>query len=216
LQYRGSLVEDCCILRTALTDLLNAAGCFEQFVPVDGLHRALNIYNGLQLSVVLLGPCQQSSHISDVAVHLLRAAPDARIVAFLLQDGEVRVAELLRIGVLGVVGRRANAQTLVGALTRVAEGGVYCEHRLDALIRAIDKGPASGHHKLAPREQRVLGLIAGGKTSKEIANQLGLGVETVRYYRKSIMRKLKVHNVAELLRVVGAENLILGAGGENQ
>lgn len=210
MSHRALLIEDCYIIRTALTDLINGSGCFEQLIQVDTLDRALGVYNGLQPSVVLLGPCQRSSHTTDVAVQLLRVAPDARIVAFLLQDGEATVAELFRVGVLGVVGRQANTKTLVGALTRVAEGGIYCEHRLDALISFIDQGRAFGGQKLAPREQRVLGLIARGKTSKEIANQLGLGVETVRYYRKSIMRKLKVHNVAGLLRVVGAENLISG------
>ena len=57
-------------------------------------------------------------------------------------------------------------------------------------------------------------MIAEGKSRKQIANALGLAVETVRYYRKSIMRKLNVHNVAALLQAAFAENLISMAQGE--
>jgi DNA-binding NarL/FixJ family response regulator len=51
-------------------------------------------------------------------------------------------------------------------------------------------------------------MIAEGKSSKEIAHALGLTVETVRCYRKSIIRRLNVHNVAALLQATFTENLI--------
>jgi DNA-binding CsgD family transcriptional regulator len=59
-------------------------------------------------------------------------------------------------------------------------------------------------------------MIAEGKSRKQIANALGLAAETVRYYRKSIMRKLNVHSVAALHQAAFAENPIsmaLGEGG---
>jgi DNA-binding NarL/FixJ family response regulator len=57
-------------------------------------------------------------------------------------------------------------------------------------------------------------MIAEGKSSKEIAHALGFSVETVRCYRKSIMRRLNVHNVAALLQATFTENLISMAQGE--
>jgi DNA-binding CsgD family transcriptional regulator len=53
----------------------------------------------------------------------------------------------------------------------------------------------------------VLGLIIEGKASKEIAVILNLGVETVRSYRKTMMKKLNVNNVAGLIRVALAAGL---------
>jgi DNA-binding CsgD family transcriptional regulator len=53
----------------------------------------------------------------------------------------------------------------------------------------------------------VLGLIVEGKASKEIAVMLNLGVETVRSYRKTMMKKLHVNNVAGLIRVALAAGL---------
>ena len=61
--------------------------------------------------------------------------------------------------------------------------------------------------QLTPREFQVLGLIIEGKASKEIAVILNLGVETVRSYRKTMMKKLNVNNVAGLIRVALAAGL---------
>lgn len=52
---------------------------------------------------------------------------------------------------------------------------------------------------LTPREAQVLRLIGEGKTSKEIAAELGVSVDTIANHRKSICRKLGVHSTAELV-----------------
>ena len=60
---------------------------------------------------------------------------------------------------------------------------------------------------LTPRELDVLRLVTTGATSKEIASKLQLSVETVRSYRKAMMRKLHVNNVAGLIQVAIQEGL---------
>ena len=57
----------------------------------------------------------------------------------------------------------------------------------------------SGHETLTPREKEILGQIGRGLTSKEVARELGVSVETVRNHRKSICRKLSLHSTAELV-----------------
>ena len=65
---------------------------------------------------------------------------------------------------------------------------------------------ASPLESLSPRELQVLRLVAEGKTSKDIAVMLDLGLQTVRSYRKTMMKKLGVNNVA------GLTQLALAAG----
>jgi len=60
---------------------------------------------------------------------------------------------------------------------------------------------------LSPRELQVLRLVAEGKTSKEIAVLLDLGLQTVRSYRKTMMKKLGVSNVAGLTQVALAAGI---------
>jgi DNA-binding CsgD family transcriptional regulator len=60
---------------------------------------------------------------------------------------------------------------------------------------------------LSPRELQVLRLVAEGKTSKEIAVLLDLGLQTVRSYRKTMMKKLGVNNVAGLTQLALASGI---------
>ena len=60
---------------------------------------------------------------------------------------------------------------------------------------------------LSPREVQVMRLVAEGRTSKEIALMLDLGLQTVRSYRKTMMRKLGVRNVAGLTQLALAAGL---------
>jgi len=53
--------------------------------------------------------------------------------------------------------------------------------------------------KLTPREKEVLKIIGLGKTTKQVADQLGLSVSTVGNHRKHICRKLSLHSTAELV-----------------
>jgi DNA-binding NarL/FixJ family response regulator len=62
--------------------------------------------------------------------------------------------------------------------------------------------------RLSPREQQVLRLVAEGKTTKDIASLLELGLQTVRTYRKALMKKTGVTNVAGLTQVALAAGLL--------
>lgn len=60
------------------------------------------------------------------------------------------------------------------------------------------KGNAS--RSLTPRQKEILRLVAQGLTNREIAQQLAISVRTVEVHRFNLMRRLKVRNVAQLLR----------------
>jgi DNA-binding NarL/FixJ family response regulator len=81
----------------------------------------------------------------------------------------------------------------------------------DRLLQRIQRGDLDTHDRsplesLSPRELQVLRLVAEGKTSKDIAVLLDLGLQTIRSYRKTMMKKLGVNNVA------GLTQLALAAG----
>jgi two-component system NarL family response regulator len=60
---------------------------------------------------------------------------------------------------------------------------------------------------LGRREREVLQHLAGGKTSAQIAQELGIATGTVEVHRRNIMRKLDLHNVAELTKYAIREGL---------
>lgn len=87
---------------------------------------------------------------------------------------------------------------------------------LDAVARAVslDRGrrnAAEALHavhrrfmRLTKREREVMPLVAAGKMNKQIAGELGISETTVKVHRGSIMRKLNVRTVADLVRIADA------------
>jgi DNA-binding NarL/FixJ family response regulator len=100
----------------------------------------------------------------------------------------------------------------------VAAGGMYVSPEVsDLLLDRIQKGDmkmrtgSSALDGLSPRESQVLRLVAEGKTSKEIAVLLDLKEQTVRTYRKTMMKKLGVNNIAGLTQLALAHGLTQGS-----
>src|SRR4029077_9279570 len=110
--------------------------------------------------------------------------------------------------------KKASSEDLLDALRTVSRDGSYLgwqgsDHLLTRIQRGDleskgDPGPLDG---LSPREQQVLRLVAEGKTSKDIAVMLDLGLQTVRTYRKTLMKKIGVTNIASLTQVALAAGL---------
>lgn len=105
----------------------------------------------------------------------------------------------------------------------VASGRTYFSSQISdhlmARIRRPERlaaGPPKATSRLTSRETEVLRFVTAGNSSKDIARLLGLSVDTVRSYRKSLMKKLHANNVATLIRIAikeGVAEWTRGAGG---
>ena len=107
------------------------------------------------------------------------------------------------------------------ALRTVGKGGSYLSPQVsDRLLSRIQRGDLESKplpallEGLSPRELQVLRMVAEGKTSKDIAVMLNLGVQTVRSYRKTMMKKLNVSNVASLTQLALSAGITQFSGSE--
>ena len=145
----------------------------------------------------------------ETTAEILRFHPDCKIVILSMYDDENSVVGAIRSGARAFILKRASDTDLLEALRMVARGGAYLSPQVsDRLLIAHPErrsGIAPGSHSAlevsAPRELQVLRLVAEGKTSKEIAEMLDLREQTVRSYRKTMMKKLGVNNVAGLTQL---------------
>ncbi len=122
--------------------------------------------------------------------------PQTKIVAFTMFDQEEAVRQMLAAGAVGYILKNSSLQVVLEAIRKVAEGHTYYDKKihLPSTERNISKSI------LSSREKEVLGLIARGKTSHEIADQLFIGKSTVDTHRKNMIRKLGLSGGGELLR----------------
>jgi DNA-binding NarL/FixJ family response regulator len=140
----------------------------------------------------------------EATTELLRYCPTVKVVILSMYDDENSVVSAIRSGARAFVLKKASSGELLDALRTVARGGSYLSSQVsDRLLSRIQRGDIDAHNRsplesLSPRELQVLRMVAEGKTSKDIAELLDLGLQTVRSYRKTMMKKLGVNNVAGL------------------
>ncbi len=144
----------------------------------------------------------------ETTLEVLRAHPECKVVILSMFDDENSVVSAIRGGARAFILKRASDSDLLEALRMVAAGGMYLSPQVsDRLLNRIQKGdlesrPAAAIlDSLSPREVQVLRLVADGKSSKEVAVLLDLKEQTVRSYRKTMMKKLGVNNVAGLTQL---------------
>ena len=201
-------------MRDGIRALLDRSGEFSVAGEAENGAEAIQTCTETHPDLVLMDIGLPGLNGVEATTELLRHCPNAKVVILSMYDDEHSVVRAIQAGARGYVVKRASSGDLLDALRAVARGGSYLSpHISERLLVRIRRGEWEAMSRppllaqLTPREFQVLGMIVEGRASKEIAVMLSLGVETVRSYRKSMMKKLQVSNVAALIRVAMAAGL---------
>jgi len=136
---------------------------------------------------------------AETITEILRHHPECRVVILSVRADEDLVVRAVRSGARGLVLKGVSDAYLLEAMRVVANGGAYLSPQIsDLLATRIQKGDLESNQDsapfgLSPREIQVMGLVAEGKTNKEIATLLDLSEQKVRSYRKTMLKKLGVN-----------------------
>lgn len=132
--------------------------------------------------------------------HLRTTVPKAQCLMLTVYEESEKIFNSLLAGASGYLLKRTTTQELVEAIRQVRDGGSPMSSSIARKI--VAHFHQAGEKKsdvatLSPREQQVLDLMAKGASSKEIASQLSLSIETIRMNVKHIYAKLHVHSRGE-------------------
>ena len=208
------LVDDHKIMRDGIKAILSRSPDFRVVGEAESGPDALQQVKRLQPHVVLMDIGLPGLDGVETTAEILRHSPNCRIAILSMYDDDNSIVAAMRAGARAFILKRASDTDLVEALRMVANGGMYASPQVsDRLLSRIQKGDMGTHASssaadaLSPRELQVLRLVADGKTSKEIAVLLDLREQTIRSYRKTMMKKLGVNNVAGLTQLALAQGL---------
>ncbi len=214
MPYSIVLVDDHRIMRDGIKAILQHGGEFVILGEADNGVEAVRICKELKPDIALMDIALPGLTGIEATTELLRHAPGVKVVILSMYDDERSVVTAIRSGARAFVLKKASDSDLLDALRAVAKGGSYLSPQVsDRLLKRIQRGDLesgaipSALESLSPRELQVMRLVAEGQTSKEIAALLDLGLQTVRSYRKTLMRKLGVNNVAGLTQFALAAGL---------
>src|SRR5262249_4269417 len=154
-----------------------------------------------------------------IAATLRRECPGTRVLILSMHDNTEYVLESVRAGAHGYLLKDTAATELRGAIRAVRSGESYFSPPVATRLTAVVRGGlppewrAGLLARLSSREREVLEHVAKGRTSKEIAGELGISHRTVETHRESLMRKLQLRTIADLTRFALEAGVIGGRSG---
>jgi DNA-binding NarL/FixJ family response regulator len=172
----------------------------------------------LRPDVVLLDIGMPGMSSFEVARVIQVEHPQTRVVFLTMHEDQDYVMKGLQAGAAGYVLKDTPAEKLASVLRDIHEGGKYVSPEvLNGLL--LDDGevqfeqPGTVKPVLTPRETEVMTLLAQGHTVRQIAGMLGVSMKTVDAHKFNLMRKLDIHNKAELVHCAIRNKLVKVAVG---
>lgn len=183
---------------------------------VDG-EDAVQKTKELKPDVLLLDISMPKMNGLDVTAMLRKEVPDTRILILSVHSNKEYVFRVIQAGAHGYVSKEASPEELFQAIEAVYAGETYFSAEIAQV--ALNQLVTSGGKKepfsqLTAREREVLVLIAEGKSNKEIASALNVGVRTIETHRERIMRRLNIHSVAGLTKFAIANGMVTLEGAQ--
>lgn len=133
---------------------------------------------------------------------ILEQWPQTRVLFLTSFADDDTVLAAVLAGAHGYLIKEIGVDTLVDSIKRVAAGESILDPAATKRVLTWVKtqgtvAPDSGRGPLSPQEQRVVALVADGKTNKEIAADMGLSPKTVKNYLSNIYQKLQITRRAQ-------------------
>ncbi len=151
------------------------------------------------LDLVLLDIALPGRDGLDVLQALRKAWPALPVLMLSTYPEKQYAVRCIRLGAAGYLNKSADADDMVGAVRKVAAGGMYVSPATaEALAAAVGNAASHGTEALSHREHQVFRLLTAGQTVTEIGARLGLAPNTVSTYRARILEKTGAKNDVEL------------------
>lgn len=208
MSTRLLLADDHALVRQGLRAFLERQGFDVTCEAANGL-QALQMAMKSQPDVAIIDISMPLLNGIDAARELKKSAPKTKVILLTKHEEDHYVTEALRAGVCGYVLKSQVATDLMHAIEEVRRGSVYLSPAVSrAVVGAYLSKTETAPDPLSARERQVLQLVGEGKSTKQVAYQLGVSVKTAESHRARLMRKLDIHETAGLVRYAIRHGLI--------
>jgi DNA-binding NarL/FixJ family response regulator len=211
---RVLLADDHGIVRRGLRGLVESAGLTVVAEAADGLE-AVRLCEETRPDVLILDIGMPTLNGIEVAARAQKLDRPPRVIILSVHGDESYIMRALAAGAKAYLLKSATDEDLIPALHAVVAGKPFFSPAVTSVLvedyvrQLQQRGLTDSYDLLTDREREVLQLIAEGRSNKEVATMLDLGVSTVETHRANLMQKLGLHNTAEIVLYAVRKGLIV-------
>ena len=204
------LVDDHKIFRDALRGLLEKNPKFEVVGETGDALKLVKLVRKTLPKIVCMDIGMPGMNGIEATRQLIAAFPLVKVIALSTYSDPQYVMDMMNAGASAYVTKAEAASELLRAISAVRQNRKYlCPDVAEAVTDAMSQQSHADIPKLADRERQVLQLVAEGLTSTMIGSRLSIAPGTVDVHRRNIMRKLNLHNVADLTRYAISNGFVI-------
>jgi DNA-binding NarL/FixJ family response regulator len=208
MMTRVLVADDHPVVRQGLKSLLTREGFSVVAEAADGREALLQV-EAVHPEVALLDLGMPGLNGLDAAREIMQGSAGTKVIILTQHTEEPYILEALRAGVHGYVLKSQSVSDVVQAIRDVTRGKLYVSPAISEVVVSAYRGqtrlPAD---LLTTREREVLQLVAEGKSTKKIAEILGIAQKTAESHRSHLMVKLGIHEIAGLVRYAVRRGLV--------
>ncbi|HEU4927872.1 MAG TPA: response regulator transcription factor [Vicinamibacterales bacterium] len=209
------LADDHGIVRRGLKSLLESQPGLEVVgEAADGLE-ALRLCSELSPDLLIVDISMPLMNGIEVASRAQKLEPAPAVIILSMHADESYIMRALGAGARGYLVKDATDEDLLPAVRAVAAGKPFFSPTVAAVLmedyvrQLRARGLSDSYELLTDREREVLQLLAEGRSNKEVASLLDVGLSTVETHRANLMQKLNLHNTAEIVLYAVRKGIIV-------
>ena len=209
------LVDDHSLIRAGVRALVLDLPGYAVIGEANDGSQLLEIVQQLSPDIVLLDISMKQTGGLEALQRLKRVRPQSKVLILSMHTDPALIMQALESGAHGYLLKDTTATELEHALHALRNNERYLSPAIahTVITQALNrtqKNPVESpdSHNLTARQLEILRLIVRGKSTREIANGLGLSVKTVETHRSQVMKRLQIFDVAGLVLFAVREQII--------
>lgn len=206
-----SIADDHRIVREGLRRILDEAPDIKVIDEASNGREIIEKIHSNRPDVILLDISMPDMDGLDATKQIHSLFPELPILILTVHPARQYASRILRAGAKGYLNKQAAPEELISAVRKVCIGRRYLSPEVseELALQLIGEGADfSPVESLSDRELQILCLIAKGRKSTEISEELGISIKTVNTYRARVLEKLQLRNNADLTRFAIENNLV--------
>ncbi|WP_113155531.1 response regulator transcription factor [Nitratireductor sp. OM-1] len=206
---RVLIVDDHAVVRKGIAAILASKEGWQIVGEATNGNETIALVKALKPDIAILDYSIPPTNGAELLRECLLVHPTMQALLFTMHSEDTVVLNALQAGARGVLFKGEQSDLLNEALETIARGEPFLRGRVGELaLNAWLHGATSDKAALTTRETEVLCHLAKGFSGKETAQLLGISPKTVEIHRSSVMRKLNLRNLVELVHYAIRVHLI--------